>query len=415
MKLYLGEIEAYREKKQIFLCVDEKRKSGIKNTEIFLEMKDIDANWSKNLLKFASKGENSIFYLDKENQYYMQLYLFFSLRRRLYYADIKKLSDMKYEMKDLLCQKQVQRYLWKQLCAFMKKNGYCFKIIKSEPLLYEERPFIPFDMYDKSGFLSISALRMSYQIIKRLMIRYGLYFSNRFNERFHAKSVRIKLSMEYANVKSIKSKSQSGCLFFSADDMSGDKLFIKIGTVYGADIKNEYEICQLLRENTNNKELYLLPYVEKSASDRLIFPFIEGCSLKDVIKKRDLIEEEIKELLLFLNRAVTDLSNCEIIHRDIHFDNILCSLDSKTGRINRFLLSDFGCAVKKDSMLLDSTIRQKRKNQYAGSIYRYSKYAWDDAASAAYVVMQNINANEIDEELENSLLSYIGKNTYVLR
>lgn len=415
MKLYLGKIAAYKKYIPIFLAVDEKRNTNTRNDEIFLKLKSLDGKWIKNLLSTASKGEKDIFHPDFENQYYLQLYLLFSLRRRLYYSDVKQLTEMEYEKTNLLCQGDVQIFLWKKLCSFMDKNGYQFKIIRSTPSLYEERPFIPFHKYPLREFFCTSAIKMLFQVAKRLMLRYTFYFSTYFSGRFRVNSTGRKISTKYANVKNIKSSSQSGCLFFSADNENGDKLFIKIGTVHGADIENEYAICKLLKANTNRSDLYLLPELSESSPNQLVFPFVNGCSLKEVMKKRELTSDEVKKLQLFLTDVIADLSNCRIVHRDIHFDNILCSINAKTGSIDRFLLSDFGCAVTEDMDVPDNTLRQKRKNQYAGSLYRYSRYTWDDAASAAYVVMQNINIDLIDWKSENELISCIGKHIYMLK
>lgn len=415
MKLYLGEIAAYRKNIPVFLYIDEKRRTDARTDEILLGTKDLDSNWIEKLLTAASKAENNILYPDSENQYYMQLYLLFSLRRRLYYSDIETLSNMEYAAENLLYQKKVQSYLWKQLCTFMKKNGYRFKIIKSKPSLYEERPFVPFNRYRMSEFFCNSAVKMLFQVFKRLTIRLGLYFSTNISGKLHVTSTQKKLNTKYGDVKNIKSKSQSGCLFFSAVHANGKKLFIKAGTVHGADIENEYAICKLLQKNTSHDNLYLLPYMEESTPDKLVFPFVSGCSLKALISKRNLTADEVKRLLLFLDTVVTDLTNCHIVHRDIHFDNILCQMNSETGAIDHFLLSDFGCAVAQDIGAADSTLRQKRKNQYAGSFYRYARYTWDDAASSAYIIMQNIDADLIDREAESRLLSHIGENIYILK
>lgn len=416
MKIYLGEIEnAYREI-AVFLCVGEKYLKGIKDGKVYLGIKDFDDKWIKNIMNNAiqRQSKNGVFYLDSKNQYYMQLYLLFSLRRRLYYLDIKKIMEMGYTSENLLYHKNVQEYLWKQLFLFMKKNGYHFKVIKSEPTLYEERPLVPINSYSNSEFFCIAGISMLYLIVKRLTIRYVLFLYFYFSGRLQKKLVEHTLNKEYNNVKNIKSNSQSGCLFFSAYNKQKKKVFIKAGAVHGADIENEYQICKHLSKNIPNNNLYLLPYMEESSSSRLVFPYINGCSLKNVIAKRMLTQNEINKLLVFLNLVINDLRKCKIIHRDIHFDNILCILDNQTGMIERFLLSDFGCAVIYNKKLLNKTIRQRRKNQYAGSIYRYSKYRWDDAAAAAYIVMQNIDINTNDKQLEFNLLEQIGKMLCVL-
>lgn len=415
MKLYLGEVEAFHRTNQVFLCVGEQSRTNKKDGTIILQTHDFDSQWVKNIVNCSDRDEKGINYLDAENQYYMQLYLMFSLRRRLYYADIKKLMDIGYVTENLLYHQNVQLYLWEELCNFMKTNGYCFKVIKSIPSLYEERPYIPLCEFHCSDFLCSAGIRMLFRIVKRLTIRYMLYFGVVLNGVIQKSSIEKKLMIKYADVQHISSKSQSGCLFFSADSISKDKLFIKMGTVRGADIENEYRVCKYLKKSTANEGLYLLPYMEESSSDKLVFPFVRGCSLKKVISERDLTTDEVKKLLSFLESVLTDLEKCKIVHRDIHFDNILCGLNHQTGEIDNFLLSDFGCAVIDHEKIWNDTLRQKRKNQYAGSIYRYARYSWDDAAAAVYAVLQNINADMIDPELKDRLLFHVGKNVCILK
>ena len=416
MRIYLGEIENSQKSMTVFLCLDEKHDKGIKDEKVFLRLKDFDQKWIKNILDstIQKQGENSVVILDIYNQYYMQLYLLFSLRRRLYYLDIIKIMNIGYTSENLLYHKDVQGYLWNQLLLFMEENGYHFKIIKSEPSLYQERPLVPVNNFCRSEFFCRAGIRMLCQITRRLTIRYGLYLYYDFCGRLQKKMIQRILSKEYKNVKNIKSNSQSGCLFFSAFNKQKKKVFIKIGAVRGADIENEYNICRYMNKKLQDNDLYLLPYMTESSTNRLVFPYMNGCSLKNVLEQRALTEDEVNKLIVFLDLVVKDLRKCKIIHRDIHFDNILCDLDNETGKIVKFLLSDFGCAVVYNNKLLNKTIRQKRKNEYAGSIYRYSKYMWDDAAAAAYILMQNIDVQTFDKQIENRFLNHIGKMVYVL-
>ena len=39
---------------------------------------------------------------------------------------------------------------------------------------------------------------------------------------------------------------------------------------------------------------------------------------------------------------------------------------------------------------------------------------WDDAAAAAYILMQNIDVQTFDKQIENRFLNHIGKMVYVL-
>ncbi len=414
MKLYLGTIAAYNKDNHVFLYTNEETITK-KTKNIILRASDFDIAWINRLTTTSSKNEKDIFMLDSENQYFMQLYLLFSLRNRLYYLDIFNIATMEYAPKNLLYHKDVQLYLWEQLCLFMQKNNYCFKVIKSIPSLYEERPFVPLAKYSVSNFFCLSGTNMLFNIFKRLTIRYIIYLTMNLNRRLHLNEATKKLRTNYTNIKNIKSDGQSGCLFFSGYDENNDKLFIKFGTIPGADIENEFKICNLLSKHTNHNDLYLLPKLDKSSPNMLVFPFVNGCSLKDLILKRNLTIDETKKLLTFLDNVLADLYKCQIIHRDIHFDNILCCINPSTNKIDSFLLTDFGCAIIKNTHALNNTIKQKRKNQYAGSIYRFSKYSWDDAASSAYVIMQNIDINLIDNTLINRILSYIGKSNYTLK
>ena len=114
-------------------------------------------------------------------------------------------------------------------------------------------------------------------------------------------------------------------------------------------ILNEIEIMKKLKSDNS---LLLIDEIETNDSYYLI---LELCymSLEEYIKERkdNLSIEEIKEVLLEINKCLKEMKEKNILHRDLKPSNILLSLNkSKINKIS-FKISDFGL-----SKLLDENI-----------------------------------------------------------
>ena len=114
-------------------------------------------------------------------------------------------------------------------------------------------------------------------------------------------------------------------------------------------ILNEIEIMKKL--NTDNS-LLLIDEIETKESYYLI---LELCymSLEEYIKERkdNLSIEEIREVLLELNKCLKEMKEKNILHRDLKPSNILLSFNKSKINKTSFKISDFGL-----SKLLDENI-----------------------------------------------------------
>jgi len=114
-------------------------------------------------------------------------------------------------------------------------------------------------------------------------------------------------------------------------------------------ILNEIEIMKKLKSDNS---LLLIDQIETNDSYYLI---LELCymSLEEYLKERkdNLSIEEIKEVLLELNKSLKEMKEKNILHRDLKPSNILLSLNKSKINKTCFKISDFGL-----SKLLDEDI-----------------------------------------------------------
>ena len=122
------------------------------------------------------------------------------------------------------------------------------------------------------------------------------------------------------------------------------------------DILNEIEIMKKLKSDNS---LLLIDEIETKESYYLI---LELCyiSLDEYIKERkdNLSIDEIREVLLELNKSLKEMKEKNILHRDLKPSNILLTLNkSKINKIS-FKISDFGLSKLLDennSMSINGT------------------------------------------------------------
>ena len=121
-------------------------------------------------------------------------------------------------------------------------------------------------------------------------------------------------------------------------------------------ILNEIEIMKKLKSENS---VLLIETIETSDS---YFIISEYCymTLEEYIKKRknNLSIEEIKELLLDLNKGLKEINDNNIIHRDLKPSNILLSLNKSRIDKTCFKISDYGISKlldNKDTMSSNGT------------------------------------------------------------
>lgn len=386
----IGCLSFYDGKKDVFIKLKGDEES-CKECGVVLTERDIDTRWLDEICQCTEKSKTGEFrYISSNDRKYILLYLIFSTRRRIFLEDIidigewNELFTIKNEGFDF------QSHYWNKLNQFMTKKGYKYKMLKGNVNLYCGEIRIPYKMYRWNEKCSIAEVVLFGTRLRGYLAGRWGYGLSCIGKTISRKKVRNGLKKDYAEVRDLYFSSQSGCLLFQGTNSNGEKQFIKYGRLIGADIKDEYLAVKWLVQNTKQSSYYLLPDYVDSQGEKIVYNYEQRqITLKEIIKNRSLNNEEFENLLDFLIAVLEDLKNYHVVHRDIHPDNILVQLDEKE-KIIAYRLIDFGCACIHE-VLRKENWRDRRKNKYAGSIFRYSVNGWNDAASALFLVLELSN------------------------
>ncbi len=123
-----------------------------------------------------------------------------------------------------------------------------------------------------------------------------------------------------------------------------------------ARIQREVDVYSRL-SHTNILQLYDLFFFNDNVF--LVFPYIEGCTLSDRVKKGPLLLKNVIQYSLGIAQALYYLHQQNIIHRDIKPSNIFISR-------NKPILLDFGIA-KTDTSNADTTLTITSTGQIIGT------------------------------------------------
>jgi len=132
-----------------------------------------------------------------------------------------------------------------------------------------------------------------------------------------------------------------GAVFKAKDNQK--KLFLKIYYSH-LTIRAEREVEKLKKlSNEYFIQLYDYGYVELREDECFysLTEFIDGESLRKIINKRALNDEEMKELIVVMGKAIDQLWSFDIVHRDIKPENIMKTEDD-------YKLIDLGIAKHRD-------------------------------------------------------------------
>ena len=342
---------------------------------IALTDQDIDKKWFNDILQ-KSYYENSVQKCDKQNKEFLQLYILFSLKRRVYLDDFLSIYDKDSLISEAAGKKIAPFYMHK-LDFFMKSHEYEYCVLKSNVWLYLSgaKPFFNVKKYSKRQRLSLAGLCFScndtWMYTRSLFISYTMSLS-RIISKNHIKSTLLK---KYNNVEQLKLNSNSGCIFFKVENNNGDVLFAKCQTLFSGSMESELEIAKKL-EKSKNKHLFLLPDTAVSSKSIMIFPYMKTADL-DSYMNDSWDDCDISAFTGFVQNAVSVLRENGISHRDITPKNICMTTD------RHFVLIDFGMATEQREI-----ISNDYNDSMCGSSYRYSFAEWDDAFSAWQIALE---------------------------
>lgn len=386
--------------KNIYICNEKKIEKSAKDRVILTE-RDMDCRWIERICNSAKEDIDGNYRADGIESKYLLLYVIFSTRMRFYYEDIISIGEQSnfFRTKDLGF--DAQSYYWSSLLDFMLSNGFEYKIFKGNRNLYNGKIKVEYAYYTWKEWISLAGIKLFVGRLHSFMIQRGVRLGATLGKKFRRGKIAHQLEKEYSKSISLNPQSQSGCLFFQSMNHRGEQFFIKYGTGFFSDIKDEYKSAKRVFEKSNDITKYLLPLFPESQENKLVFDFEQSqVTLKQVLEKKALSEKEFELLVDYLVDVLTDLKDCHVVHRDIHTSNILVQFNSENV-ISGYKLIDFGCACV-DEKVKNNSIIDLRKNKYAGSMYRFSAYAWNDAASALFLLLQisNIDFKKFQSKLD---------------
>ena len=315
---------------------------------VYLDIWDInknyyDKNWSDEILS-SRILKDGIYRPDDENAFYEFIYHCFMHKRKMK-SEYDKIAKNLYEKLPQLDEKykNIQKFddYFYMLKDFMNKKGYTFVKPNDKTVYFNEDLLYP----------------------KR---RINWLENNYF--------------LKNAELFEISEKSGAGCQYFKGDTSENEEVFIKWGGFDGL-CKNEFKMAQKMYKN--NSKNFLKPYFYKDDGDlkNIVFEFVHGETLEDLINNNKLSDDQKKFLITELENIAKSLKEEKIVHRDIIPRNFILSNDG------HLKLTDFQFAVSFDSYIEPLFIM---KNPLfigrLGEDFAFGKYIWDDFYSVSKII-----------------------------
>ena len=172
-------------------------------------------------------------------------------------------------------------------------------------------------------------------------------------------------------------------------------------------IKNEIAVQKRIIESGEDKDPFVL--MERYADDHswVKYPFVPYETLDDHLKKHRLDRDSIRLLGEFLCKILDVLYRTDIIHNDLRDTNIMVVTD-QSGRVEKFLLIDFGAAsIDGKPPWEQDTYEGRYLIRNVCGDYRYNEFISDDAASAMLIYSEA--GGSPDDEAARNLRSKIGR------
>ena len=360
-------------------------KQKLNDEYLVLTRNSIDYKWIEDIRKNSTEA-NGVSVIDKRNRFYLILYLVFSLKRRVHFADYLLLYSFSDDLTILPAAEDIQEFLWKKIKSFMKDNLYSWKLIKDTGFACKVRGQIPFSYYSKSEWLTLTGAKALAVYVSHTFQRRIARFMSQLWKKIAYRRIYCNLKKNYDHVEALKIRSGSGNLFFKASDGS-HSVFVKAGNRFFTDIESEVNAIKYLTNNTINHELYVIPKIAASSNYTLISEYDpKQVTLEDAIEQGMVGLKEIALLIDSCIEMAKDMKAIGFVHRDIQPANFIVKMD-KDNNISGFRLMDFGCAVI-GAKKTGRNIRQKIIDRYAGNKYRISCDQYNDAASMFYMILQ---------------------------
>lgn len=387
MSIYICNILIRDKKIKVYLGNEKANREDCLN----ITTKDFDKNWYNQI--YIALDKKCKKELDMQ-VYFLKIYIFSMLKRKFTYMECCDICSNLYDKKQQLYTNVDTECLFEELINFLTTNNYEAFLLEGLKKYYDGQSLMnSSNLQIKSNILTYVIFQ--YRVLKRSISRRTLrnvkFVIKKINRTSKLKDTKKSFKM----VQEIITTSESGCLFYVGEVPANGHVFIKRGDLLFADIEAEKKVSMHLSENSEKKQLYMLPLTEVFRSNSLCYNYVENHNtLQDILKDRALNLIELNELADFFINILTDLDRCNVIHRDIKLDNIL--VNQYLGNILKFTLIDFGCGVITDGN--ESLRTSKHKERYAGSEYRYMNYSWNDAASC-YMILMKLN-NDEDENIK---------------
>lgn len=396
MIIYVGKINIKKKIHKIF--VSDEGKTIQYADKVILTMQNIDERWIQDIVKKAVAKKDR-HYCDEDNRRFLLLYILFSIKKDLHFEDMMSVYHKIERMPMGTCYNST---MWLELNKFMRKNAYQYKNMLRR--MYIEEPRIGIQKCVKVSFFVAQQVKFLASGKEWLYSQCEKNIEKNKRSEGWDKTLRKRYLTVYPV---LKSKHTLSHYYVVEDEMS--TLFVKCG--FNSNIQTEYHTMLYLDKISKHKELYAFPLLEESNENCIVYPYQKELSLKDILMRRELDEEEICCLCNFFKEVIKDLCKSKVIHRDIHIENIRVFQNDK-GKIERCQLIDFGWScIKKNNRM--QTVEEYRDCRYLlGDKYRYSTYAWDDAASCVSILIQHFSKLQLQKcwDRIEEIVSYISEN-----
>lgn len=121
---------------------------------------------------------------------------------------------------------------------------------------------------------------------------------------------------------------------------------------------NEYKLLNIVGINNIGPKIYNNHYiiVNNKLYNILIMEYIDGKTLFDYLETETYTENKINKIKKLINKKINKLHKLNIIHRDLHLNNIM--IVEKNNKINIFII-DLGLSRK-----TNNKISELKKNNY---------------------------------------------------
>ena len=364
------------------------------------------SKWKIRLKKEAIPISESVSGISENDSIAVFLYyafVFVQTKHWLYNSIIREVE----KRLGLNCEEQIQ---W--LASYLSERHYGIYVKKivelPKELLQLMSPMQKVRM-ELVKFRLKSIRKLSYKILGKKSRRHIATTREKYIDYLLSTSV---LGTEW-NIINEKIGGVSGCTLIK-DVRDGKAYFIKgneLKTYQG--IKNEIMAQKRMMQMAGDAA-WFLHMIDSDISMRWIrYDFVMWGSLNSYLKQHSFSKEELELFGQYLIDVLDNLCNMNIVHNDLRLENIMVETNDK-GNVERFVLTDFGCASIENSF-------PWCKTNYWGKFFsrivcgekRYNEYIIDDAASALLIYIEA--GGSFKDYFAIEISKRIGRNFFVCK